>query len=125
MTEFPTALSQLKKLKILDLSYNKLTSLPGSIERMEKLRYLNISRNEFLDPKKLAPEFFHNAPNLLRIYTDTPNLIPEFVKNKEKSLIINTDKFYNLDSQINKGFPIRYTLIDSWNRSQIDRNNIS
>lgn len=92
LTEFPTEISKLKKLQTLDLSHNQLTSLPGTINTLENLTSLNISQNNFTNAGSITPIFFNKLPNLTRIITDRPDLIPESLKKNVKLSIIKVKK---------------------------------
>ncbi|XP_076809144.1 uncharacterized protein LOC143452165 [Clavelina lepadiformis] len=46
LTALPVSLFTIKSLEFLDVSYNKLTFLPREIKNLENLRYLNVEGNE-------------------------------------------------------------------------------
>ncbi len=49
LTEFPLEIIQFKNLEILDLSNNKLESIPKEISKLKKLKRVILSKNNLVD----------------------------------------------------------------------------
>ncbi|MCP4440506.1 MAG: leucine-rich repeat domain-containing protein [Aureispira sp.] len=56
--QFWAALSNIKQLEKLSMSYNRLDHIPASIQNLQNLKYLDISANEELAPKDISLEVF-------------------------------------------------------------------
>ncbi len=73
----PESLSEAKKLKFLDLSFNQLSGpIPASLSKLNKLEYLNVQSNQLTG--NIPAEIF-NLPYLTSFYADHNQLesIPE------------------------------------------------
>lgn len=77
ITTIPRQISNLKKLKILDLSYNKIEFLPDSICKLESLREVSLKGN-------MLEELPHEIGNLKHL--EHLNLSYNFLTNLPKSL---------------------------------------
>jgi len=82
--------SSLKKLRVLDLSYNELMSLPEEIGDLEELKLLNIRSNNLTAlPNSLKNIFKLNVLNILDNNLDEdlvkaiklkgPKCLPDFI----------------------------------------------
>ena len=67
-----TALEGLRKLRKLDLSFNKLTKPPKGILRIQSIETINLARN---DLQKLSPEI-KQLPNLKKLDLSDNNIGP-------------------------------------------------
>ena len=82
LIEIPSTIGYLKKLKILDLSYNSLTNLPMSISNLKSLEYLNLCGN----PLKNLPSSICNLSSLKSLNLQSTPLIklPNSIGNLKK-----------------------------------------
>lgn len=69
ISSLPDDIAKLKHLKLLKLDTNRLQALPNSLVDMKKLEVLNISNNQFSE----LPISFSNLSNLKQVYLNNNN----------------------------------------------------
>ncbi|XP_026072852.1 LOW QUALITY PROTEIN: leucine-rich repeat-containing protein 2-like [Carassius auratus] len=100
LAELPFELSNLKKLKHLDIAENQFASIPVCVLRMESLKCLDISNNRLKD----LPEDIDRLEALetLFLHKNKVRHVPMTVTNLMhlKMLIISADELYSIPSQL-------------------------
>ncbi|XP_052461003.1 leucine-rich repeat-containing protein 2 [Carassius gibelio] len=100
LAELPFELSNLKKLKHLDIAENQFASIPVCVLRMESLKCLDISNNRLKD----LPEDIDRLEALetLFLHKNKVRHVPMTVTNLMhlKMLVISADELYSIPSQL-------------------------
>ncbi|KAK3539768.1 hypothetical protein QTP70_013202 [Hemibagrus guttatus] len=108
LTELPFELSNLKKLKHLDLAENKFATIPVSVLRMSSLQWLDISKNslrdlpEDIDRLEELQTFFLHKNKLKYLPMSTVNMI------NLKMLVVSGDELTSLPSSLTENPDLKF-----------------
>jgi hypothetical protein len=105
LTELPDNICTLKKLRRLDVSFNKIQFLPECLSELQSLEYLNLSFNQSLNigqavkvAKQLKRLKFLDLSGIPQAMEDSSNIRDIFKNGNMTIIITKTDMLKHMDN---------------------------